>query len=704
MANSGSGRLKIPLLGLLSVKNCIITKQELQNALDECRGADDCESALKKYLLDHELVSPENMKKLIQAAKVFAMRQQDLRFGAIAIKKGFINHSVLKLTLEEQEDDIRHKRKVRLLGELLMEAGMLTSKQCEYILRLQNRKGACLPDHQGTDSEVENAVYDNSGESAEEPDVATLEPEIIDGGLQLAISEDFMAAFLSKTDNFDPSVSVERIKQALLDKGIVQGIADDKMIEGFINSSGFRTKSFRVAKGILPVQGKDAKVEFFFDTDYLKAGGLTVDGTIDFRDRGSVPHVEEDTVLAEKIPAVESRNGRNIFGKEIETVPGNDIMLKLGKGVKFSEDGLKVLAAVSGFPKYSLSGHIFVHSEYVTSGDVDFETGHITYSGNVNVNGRIKSGFKVSGNDIKAVELDGGIIDAQGSVRIENGINEGKIYCRGSIYAKFIHKSSIVCMGDVVIEKEIVDSDVECSGSCVVGGKLISSEISAKMGVRAKNIGSEKAGHNTIQVGHDVFTEKELEKNAARLSEIENQKGLCRQNMEKLSQENLEIQREVSQLAHIQDRSQLEEKDIMAKIASIGDNPEHSSETAELRARIGHLQQVAMKAEQELDAKFDRNEEIENLLAREEEKISALEKKREDLDQEKVNLVKWSKNNPGKPVVIVEGQMMPGTVIFGRHSEKRVGELIRRAKIMETACVDENGRNLGIYEMHTVNL
>ncbi len=704
MANPGSGQPKIPLLGLLAVKNCIITKQELQNALTECRGADDCASALQKYLLGHELVSPENMKKLVQAAKVFAMRQQELKFGAIAIKKGFINQSVLKLALEEQEDDIRNKRKVRLIGELLIEAGMLTCRQCEYILKLQNRKDVCRPGHADEIQDEKNAASTDPEDTSKESEVATLEPEIIDGGIKLAVSRDFMAAFLSKTDHFDSSLTAERVKQALLDKGIVYGIADDKMIEGFINSSGFRTKSFRVAKGISPVQGKDAKVEFFFDTDYLKAGGLTVDGTIDFRDRGGVPHVEEDTVLAEKIPAVESKNGRNIFGEEIEAAPGNDIVLKLGKGVKFSEDGLKVLAAVSGFPKYSLSGHIFVHSEYVTSGDVDFETGHVTYSGNINVNGRIKAGFKVKGNDIKAVELDGGIIDSQGSVWIENGINEGKIYCRGSIYAKFIHKSSIICMGDVVIEKEIVDSAVECSGSCIVNGKLISSRITAKMGVKARNIGSEKAEHNVIRVGYDIFTEKELEKNAVRVQEIENRIDLCRQNMDKLKQENLDIQKEISQLAHIQDRSQLEEKDIMEKISSMGDGPENFSETSELKARIEQLHQAAIKAEQELDAKFDRSEEIEDLIAREEERISALEKKRENLDQERINLVKWSKNNPGKPVVIVEAEMMPGTVIIGKHSEKRVSELIRHSKIMETACIDENGRNLGIYEMHTVNI
>ena len=47
----------------------------------------------------------------------------------------------------------------------------------------------------------------------------------------------------------------------------------------------------------MPIQGKNARVEFFFNTDYLKAGDLSIDGGIDFKDRGEIPHVEEGTVL-----------------------------------------------------------------------------------------------------------------------------------------------------------------------------------------------------------------------------------------------------------------------------------------------------------------------------------------------------------------------------------------------------------------------
>ncbi|MBU2628730.1 MAG: FapA family protein, partial [Proteobacteria bacterium] len=483
MATQSDVKLKIPLIGLLAVKNLLVTKEELQKGLSQCSKEKNPDLALKEYFLENQLISAQNIERLSRAAKTLELRQKEFKFGAIAIRKGFINQSVLKLALEEQENDIRNKRKLRLVGDMLVEAGMLTEKQRDYILKLQQRvrmevkknpeekitevpgeeRKIVLKDQKTNASEV--STKDSDDGEIEAGDL--LEPEIIDGGIKLEISKDFMAAFLSKTDYFDKNITLVQLKETLFDKGIVLGIVEDKMIEGFINSSGFKTKSFRIAKGVSPIQGKDAKVEFFFNTDYLKAGGLTNDGAIDFKDRGEIPHIEEGTVLAEKIPMVEARWGHNIFGDEIETMPGKDIVLKLGKGAKLSEDGIKVLAAVKGFPKYALSGHIFVHQEYITEGDVDYETGHIQYDGNVNIKGRIKSGFKVKGNDIQAIELDGGIVHADGNVRIAGGINEGKIYARGNVYAKFIHKSEVICMGDVIIEKEIVDADVECSGRCV---------------------------------------------------------------------------------------------------------------------------------------------------------------------------------------------------------------------------------------------
>ncbi len=732
MATENNGKPKLPIIGALAVKNLLITKEELQKAISQCADAQNLNVALKEYFLSNELISSQNMERLARAAKALEMRQKEFKFGAIAIRKGFINQSVLKLALEEQQELMKTSKKFRLVGDLLVEAGMLTEKQRDYILKLQkrvrqevrkesaekiketeNKEAGPVDEPQESRSEGDETTREEVREEPEaskeaeevEEDAGLLEPEIITGGIKLEIAKDFMGAFLSKTEYFDKKITVTEIKEALFDKGIVLGMAEDKLIEGFVNSSGFKTKSFRVAKGVTPIQGKDARIEFFFNTDYLKAGGLTTDGAIDFKDRGEIPHVEEGTVLAEKIPMVEARRGHTIFGDEIETIPGNDIVMKFGKGAKLSEDGFKVIAAVKGFPKYALSGQVYVLQEYITEGDVDYETGHITYDGNISIKGRIKSGFKVEGNDISAIELDGGIVTAEGNVRIAGGINEGKIYSRGNVYAKFIHKSEVICMGDVVIEKEIVDADVECSGRCVAeNGKFISSRITAKMGVKARNVGTEMAGPSVIKVGHDAFTEKEIEKNKEQVDRLKEQMKHHMEEKEKLKQANMELQKQITELAHIQDRSQLEEKELVSLIASMEKDGGKLSDINDAKRKIEELKTNAKKAEANLDKCFDESEKIEEQIEKQDKEIDNIEKRREEFLEERNNLITWSKDNPGKPVVIVDGVIMPGTVIMGRHSEKRVNEMIRHSRIQEVLCTSGDGRSLNIYEMQVGNI
>lgn len=701
-----NGRVnKIPLIGVLAVKNQLITKEELETALADCAGSTLLEQDLKAYLLSKELVSAINMERLSRAAKTLVFRQKEYSFGAIAIKKGFINQSVLDLALTTQKEDLKEKRKLRLIGDLMVEAGLLTVKQRDYILKLQKRLRQLdppsgkksLPDQKIQEKEPEKLLTkkDENGE------LTLAEPEIIAHGIKLQVSKDHMAAFISKTETFNQEVPVFQITEALVEKGIVVGLVVDEMIEGFIKSSGFKTQSFRVATGIIPVQGQDAKLEFFFNTNYLKAGDMGEDGNIDFKERGEIPLVEEGTVLAEKTPMVEARQGLTIYGNELATVTGQDIPLRFGSGVKLSEDGLKLLADVRGYPKYDLSGVISVLQEYTTSGDVDYETGHVDYNGNVNINGCIKSGFKVRGNDIKALELDGGIIEAEGDVVVTGGINEGKIYARGNVSAKFIHNSEIVCMGNVKAATEIVDSQIESSGFCSIEkGKLISSKIAAKMGVSIRHIGTEMTARNLIKVGHDVFTEKELEKNRIQSAELREKILTFHKKKEMMGTKNIEIQKMITQLAHVQDRSQIEQREIQAKMTGLTDE----GGLAELNLQFTQLQVNAQAAEKNLDQCFEKSEAIEEAMERIDKDIAFLNGKIEGLGLEKYNIVQWANENPGKAVVVAEGEIQPETIVSGRHSEMVVRQLLRRTKIMEVVLRESESENRNTYEMQIKNI
>jgi uncharacterized protein len=703
-----------PMIGLLAVKNKLITQAELEKGLDQCKESDDVADCLKQYLLSCELVSAQNIQRLSLAARALDIRKKEFRFGAIAVQKQIINQGVLQLVLEEQESDMKNGVKPRLIGDMLVESCMMTERQRDYILKMQNRRHRPQKPAETVSDTIASSKASTdqplSGQDQHEPVTekhsppAMMEPEVLDNGIRLQLAGDYMGAFLTKTVDFNPDVTVSDIRDALAEKGIVSGIVSDEMMNGFIQSSGFKTKAFRVAKGIRPIQGKDASVSFFFNTDYLGAGGLDADGNIDFKQRGGVPHVQAGTVLAEKIPMVESRPGHNIFGDNIEAASGNDIPLRFGNGVKLSEDGLKVLADVTGFPKFSLSGVIFVHEEYITEGDVDYETGHIEYAGNVKVSGCIKAGFRVKGNDITCVELDGGIVTADGNVTVTGGINEATIYAKGNVTAKFIHKSEIICMGNIHVTKEIVDAAIECSGACIIeSGKLISSHISAKMGMTARDIGTQTAAACVIHVGQDAFYEKEIKNIQNRITQLKEKIAAQEEKKIRLKEQNIELQKHITKLAHIQDRSQLDMDRLNKEMNDLQSRPDQPDAIAELRQQIEQLHTTAKNAEKQLDQSFDKSEAIESSIDGIEKQCKILDDHLLDVLEEKKNLTRWSTENPGNPVVKVDGSIQPGTIIKGKQSDMVVRELARRVKIMEVLKAGSDEAHQ-IYELQVTNI
>lgn len=58
----------------------------------------------------------------------------DTRFGKLSVKRGYITLAQLKEALCEQADDDVADRRHRLLGEILLEKGIMTFEQMESVL------------------------------------------------------------------------------------------------------------------------------------------------------------------------------------------------------------------------------------------------------------------------------------------------------------------------------------------------------------------------------------------------------------------------------------------------------------------------------------------------------------------------------------------------------------------------------------------
>ena len=143
MANGSKQDKTVPLIGTLAVKKQFISKEQLQKAFALCSYDDNLEEKLIAYFLSENLISSQDLHRLTMAAKAVSIHQKEYRFGAIALAMGIVNKSVLDLALEEQKEQLEKGITPRRIGDVMVEAGLITLKQRDDILKLQNRP--CKP-------------------------------------------------------------------------------------------------------------------------------------------------------------------------------------------------------------------------------------------------------------------------------------------------------------------------------------------------------------------------------------------------------------------------------------------------------------------------------------------------------------------------------------------------------------------------------
>lgn len=69
------------------------------------------------------------------------MAQQEKRFGAIAVQKGFITKDQIHKALEIQSNDDPEQNQHRLIGRILMDEGLIDDVQVYQILGTLHKTG-----------------------------------------------------------------------------------------------------------------------------------------------------------------------------------------------------------------------------------------------------------------------------------------------------------------------------------------------------------------------------------------------------------------------------------------------------------------------------------------------------------------------------------------------------------------------------------
>jgi len=499
----------------------------------------------------------------------------------------------------------------------------------------------------------------------------------------VTISEDKLAAYLHVPVPARNSETLPDIEQYLASEQIQHGIADQKDILSYLTTDPPEPAPFLIAQGTAPEAGQPAEIRYYFDVHPLKIG--TVDdnsGAMDFKNRGKIPQVKEGELLAEKIPSIPGTPGKDVFGKPIAAPKPDDCVLLCGKGVRRSDDRLSVYAGLNGRPVIAEDGTVCVLPDLAIEGDVGFETGHIDFDGFVAVAGVIQSGFKVKGKRLEARGVDNGEVEISGDIVVEKGIIGGQIEGGSQLQAHHVDMSEIKVAGDVIIESEVFGSTIICNGRCVVeSGRIVSSHITAMMGIEAETIGSEESKPCTLTVGINSLRAdnlKALESQA--VSRLEERDRL-QARIEELKKKSNAINEEIGQLAQEEDQAQVRLRTVKAKADEVYSR--NGVQADQLEKIIAQLHIQATKLHETIESLFADDDRIHEDIGECQNDIALLSEEIERIEEEISKRKDSLDSEDGIAEVRISGTVYAGTVICGPHASLATRENLNTVLIKE---------------------
>ena len=348
----------------------------------------------------------------------------------------------------------------------------------------------------------------------------------------LRISQDRMTvtARFYPPSNGGHLMDMNEVLNSLTMQKIKYGV-EEEAIKAFLDKREY-CKDVIVAKGKPAVQGTDAWVEYFFNTDKKAKPALNEDGSVDFKNLDLLNHVKKGDILARLHTAVYGEEGIAVHGDVIKPAPVKAKILHYGRNIDIDESKTVLTSQVDGHVTL-VNEQVFVTDVYEVE-NVDNSTGNIDYQGNVQVNGNVATGFQVkaSGNVVVNGVVEGATIEAGGDVVIARGMNgmaRGVIRAGGNIVSKFIENGKAYA-GGYLESESIMHSEVQAKTEVILTGKkafVSGGHVAATNKVTCKTLGSNMGSDTVVEVGADpqlknemITCQKRLGENSKKLPQL----------------------------------------------------------------------------------------------------------------------------------------------------------------------------------------
>ncbi len=349
--------------------------------------------------------------------------------------------------------------------------------------------------------------------------------QYIPGSFKVKISSDEMEVYLTVFPSAGgaPAVTLKKVLE-FLETVPVKVEIDRDAIEQAIKNAEENHKpvyNVKIAEGEYPVNGEDGKIEYKI---HIATGKCKIleDGRIDFKEKDLITQVKENQLIGILyLPTPGKKDGITVTGKKIPAQPGKSVKLIPGKNIKFVEKNriIEIYSEINGHLKLE-DDTIYVNPFFIVKGNVDFNTGHINFSGDVIINGDVLDEFKViaDGDIIIKGSVGASYVKSGGTIIVKNGIHgkgKGTVEAKKTIFTKFIENATVkagenLIVGSAVIQSRLfVENELQVTGDRgqITGGIVYAGKI-----IKARNIGSPAGVKTEIYIGFDYRKTDELEK------------------------------------------------------------------------------------------------------------------------------------------------------------------------------------------------
>jgi len=363
--------------------------------------------------------------------------------------------------------------------------------------------------------------------------MSAFDNKIIHNNLILEFSRDRVEATLTIEERgYAPAPDYDYIAGFLGKNNITSTLLVNEL-RGMVEQKIYNTPVC-IARGKECRPSKNGEIRYLFD-DPSRRPAPGTDETVDHRERSPIKTVSKGDPVARVIPPVPGENGLTVTGEIIPA--GIPVEKKIPSGRNIApdtEDKNLLIALANGSVNVLSETRIDIDPVLNISGNVDYSTGNLDFTGSIIINGDVISGFtvKVTGSiHVKGVIEDaevyaGGDIYATGCA----GGEKGSISAGGSIFIKYAVNSRINAGMDITVEEHLMNCDVHADGNIYVtkkNGLITGGETSAFHAVEANTIGSIDEIKTIVSVGFSselrqqfVLIDEEQTRNINNLGDI----------------------------------------------------------------------------------------------------------------------------------------------------------------------------------------